>query len=56
MDFRAEICGIGKLKSRKFLYYASPSIDINVKFCVESCPKTSVNRFAIVYNILTPVL
>lgn len=41
-DFRAEICGLGKLKEKKYLYYASPSVDLNVRFCVESCPSTAV--------------
>ena len=48
IDFRAEICGVGKLKHLKYQYYPVPSNDINVKFCVESCPATSVHtRFVI---------
>jgi len=41
MDFRAEICGVGKLESRPYLYFISPTVDINVKMCVESCPETA---------------
>jgi len=56
-DFRAEICGIGKLKQKKFLYYASPSIDLNVRFCVESCPSTAGQQICLYDvdpNVLTP--
>lgn len=34
MDFRGEICGVGSLQDRPYLYYANPSIDKNVAWCV----------------------
>jgi len=44
MDFRGEICGVDRLKDKPFLYFASPTIDINVRFCVEKCPETGVSK------------
>jgi len=41
-DFRSELCGVGKLESKPYVYYANSIIDINVKFCVEKCPQNSV--------------
>jgi len=41
-DFRSELCGIGKLESKPYVYYANAIIDANVKFCVEKCPQNSV--------------
>lgn len=35
MDFRGEICGVNRLKSKPFLYFYQPEIDINVRLCVE---------------------
>lgn len=37
-DFRARECGFNELASKPFLYYLQPSIDMNVKMCVEFCP------------------
>ena len=37
-DFRARECGSNELASKPFLYYLQPSIDMNVKMCVEFCP------------------
>lgn len=40
-DFREEVCGVKGLIKLPYLYYASPAKDINVAFCVESCPTTT---------------
>ena len=42
MDFRAEICGLDRLKGLDYIYYVQPVIDVNVKQCVSSCPNVSV--------------
>jgi len=34
MDFRGELCGIGALSNKPFLYYAGPVIDMQVTWCV----------------------
>ena len=41
MDFRAQMCGIEPFENKTFLYYLTPSIDINVTMCVNSCPNTT---------------
>jgi hypothetical protein len=38
MDFRGEICGRERLKSKPYLYFPVPVIDTRVAFCIESCP------------------
>ena len=43
MDFRGEICGKAPYEDRKYLYFDTPSIDLNVAHCVEYCPDTTVN-------------
>lgn len=45
MDFRAELCGLNRLKGLDYLYFFQPTIDINVRQCVSSCPNTSVAHF-----------
>ena len=47
LDFRGEICGSKKLKLRNFIYFAQPTLDLNVAFCVESCPESTVNYLLI---------
>jgi hypothetical protein len=41
MDFRAKLCGTQKLTHRPYLYYLTPSIDLNVAMCVSECPPTT---------------
>ena len=41
LDFRAEICGVGGLRHRPYLYYANALIDDNVAWCVQQCPPHS---------------
>ena len=41
VDFRAELCGKDHLEGRDYLYYANPIKDINVRFCVKSCPEST---------------
>ena len=43
LDFRAKLCGIENLKQRPFLYFLTPSIDLNVAMCVDQCPTTTGN-------------
>ena len=37
-DFRGKNCGKNQLSHRPYLYYLAPSLDVNVKMCVENCP------------------
>ena len=48
MDFRGELCGLGKLEGRDKVYFSDPFLDINVKWCVETCPEITV--FFIINN------
>lgn len=41
LDFRAQLCGMDELKDRPYLYFLTPSIDLNVAMCVEECPTTT---------------
>ncbi|CAD8131881.1 unnamed protein product [Paramecium octaurelia] len=41
IDFRGEICGIGSLKNKPFLYYAGPVMDIDVTWCIRQCPPST---------------
>jgi hypothetical protein len=42
MDFRAEVCGNGKFTNKHYLYFMTPTIDINVAMCVHKCPNATV--------------
>ena len=55
LDFRGEICGLGKLSNFPYLYYPSPVIDTNVAFCVNKCPKTSGQEICL-YDVNPNVL
>ena len=41
------MCGVDKLKNRPYLYYLTPSIDLNVAMCVEECPPTTGSPISI---------
>jgi hypothetical protein len=41
------MCGTGTLAHRPYLYYLTPSIDLNVAMCVEECPPTTGSPISI---------
>ena len=57
LDFRAKLCGVGSLKQRPYLYFLTPSIDLNVAMCVDVCPTTTgkpINMYEKDGSTLTP--
>ena len=41
LDFRGEVCGQGRLKSKPYLYYPTPIYDARIGMCVEKCPENT---------------
>ena len=41
LDFRGRRCGRVELSHRPYVYYMNPSLDMNLRMCVESCPDST---------------
>ena len=41
LDFRGRRCGRAELEDRPYVYYINPSLDMNLRMCVESCPDST---------------
>ena len=48
-DFRAEVCGVGSLAERRFMYFPDPST-LNFPLCVSACPYYYVRNYYCVYG------
>lgn len=46
-DFRAQLCGLGRLADKPYLYFLTPSIDLKVAMCVSECPATTGSPIAL---------
>lgn len=48
-DFRAELCGVGSLEERPFMYFPDP-YTIDFSLCVRECPLYFVREYFCIYN------
>lgn len=48
-DFRGEVCGVGGLKDRRFMYFPTPS-NLDFSLCVSACPYYYVRDYYCVYD------
>jgi len=48
-DFRAEVCGVGGLASKRFMYFPDPD-SLHFPLCVSACPYYYVRNYYCVYD------
>jgi hypothetical protein len=37
-DFRGELCGVDGLSGKEYLFWPAPTVDLDLKLCLEGCP------------------